>query len=95
MMINNNHILRLSNCKAQATYLEILDKINNENKSMAKLNMNRFSDEYKALYLFECLSEETKKIVKADWEKQGGISNIKQMPWWKWCLKNIDVRYTR
>lgn len=64
---------------------------------MANLDLGRFTDEFKktapmecALYLYECLDESTRKKVKEDWEKVGGIS---AMPWWKWCFDNINVAY--
>ena len=64
---------------------------------MANLSLENFSEEHKSLapkecslYLFECLDEETKKKVKEDWKKAGGRNT---MPWWEWCLKNIQVSY--
>lgn len=65
---------------------------------MAKLNMDGFSEEFRktapmecACYLFECLSEEEKIKIKEDWNNVGGM-NI--MPWWKWCMEHIEVKYS-
>lgn len=64
---------------------------------MAKFNVDAFSGEYKdvapmecATFLVECLSEKEKVKLKEDWNKAGGF---KVVPWWKWCVDNIDVRY--
>ena len=66
---------------------------------MAKLNLDAFSDEYKdiapkecASYLVECLSEEEKTKLSEDWNRVGGY---KVIPWWKWCLENIEVKYSK
>ncbi len=66
---------------------------------MAKLNLDAFSDEYKdvapkecASYLVECLSEEERTKLSEDWNKAGGY---KVIPWWKWCLENIEVKYSK
>lgn len=64
---------------------------------MAKLNLDGFNEDYRdvapkecACFLFECLKEEEKKKLKEDWNNAGGY---KVIPWWKWCLDNINVSY--
>lgn len=64
---------------------------------MAKLNFNEISEDYKTtapmecgMYLSDCLTEEERTRLKADWEKAGGFNKI---PWWKWCYDNIKVSY--
>ena len=66
---------------------------------MAKFNTDAFSDEYKddapkecACFLVECLSDEEKDKLKEDWNKAGGY---KAIPWWQWCLDNINVSYNK
>lgn len=66
---------------------------------MANLNLEGFSDEYKdvapkecALFLFECLTKEEQIRLKENWNKAGGHTII---PWWKWCIDNIDVSYSK
>lgn len=66
---------------------------------MAKLNLDAFSDEYKdvaskecACFLVECLTEEERTKLSEDWNKVGGY---KAIPWWKWCLENIEVKYSK
>lgn len=66
-------------------------------KNMANLNVEAFSEEYRrtapmecALYLYECLKEDEKVKIKEDWNNAGGY---KVIPWWKWCLDNINVSY--
>ena len=63
---------------------------------MANLNVEVFTDEYKdvapkecACFLFECLTKEEKEKLKNKWNEIGGY---KIVPWWKWCLDNIDVK---
>lgn len=66
---------------------------------MANLNIDAFSEEYKevapkecAAYLIECVSKEDKEELKEKWQAAGGY---KVIPWWKWCLDNIEVNVKR
>ena len=40
-------------------------------------------------FLYECLIKEEKEKLKNKWNEIGGY---KIVPWWKWCLDNIDVK---
>ena len=44
-----------------------------------------------ALYLVECLDDETKAKLKEDWAEVGKEKNV---PLWKWILEHIEVSYT-
>lgn len=64
---------------------------------MAKLNVEAFSEDFRktapmecAVYLYECLDEKEKQRIKDDWNNVGGRDVI---PWWKWCMENINVTY--
>ncbi len=66
---------------------------------MAKLNVEAFSEDFRktapmecATYLYECLSQDSKKKIKDDWNAIGGVNVI---PWWKWCMEHIDVNYSK
>lgn len=66
---------------------------------MAKLNIESFNKDYQdiapkecAIFLYECLTENEKKQIKEDWNEAGGY---KVIPWWKWCMNNINVSYNK
>lgn len=47
-------------------------------------------EELAGYYMFvaACLSEEDRKILKDEWNKQGGFTNIE---WWKFVMENTSV----
>lgn len=64
---------------------------------MIVLNTEGFSDEFKdtapkecAIYLSSCLSEDTHKQLKKDWDELGGIN---AMPYWKYVLNSLSIKY--
>ena len=64
---------------------------------MIVLNTEGFSDEFKdtapkecAIYLTSCLSEDTHKQLKKDWDELGGIN---AMPYWKYVLNSLSIKY--
>ena len=64
---------------------------------MIVLNTEGFSDEFKdtapkecAIYLSSCLSEDTHKQLKKDWDELGGIN---AMPYWKYVLNSLNIKY--
>lgn len=64
---------------------------------MIVLNTEGFSDEFKntapkecAIYLSSCLSEDTHKQLKKDWDELGGIN---AMPYWEYVLNSLSIKY--
>lgn len=64
---------------------------------MIVLNTEDFSDEFKntapkecAAYLSSCLSEDTHKQLKKDWDELGGIN---AMPYWEYVLNTLSIKY--
>ena len=43
-------------------------------------------------FIYNCFSEKTREVIKADWERAGGMKN---MPWWKWCIEHCHVSYVK
>ena len=64
---------------------------------MANLNLEDFSEDFRevapkecAMYLVSCLDKETQTRLKQDWKNVGGV---KAIPYWQYCLENIEVIY--
>lgn len=64
---------------------------------MIVLNTEGFSDDFKdtapkecAIYLSSCLSEDTHKQLKKDWDELGGIN---AMPYWEYVLNTLSIKY--
>lgn len=64
---------------------------------MINLNIDSFSDEYKAIapkeaamYLSACFSDEELEKIKDNWNKDGGY---KAIPWWQYLLNHLTITY--
>ena len=40
------------------------------------------------MFVATCLPDDKKEILKAEWERQGGVKN---MPWWQFIQENTVV----